>query len=350
VVYQQFFVGHPRQDIKQCPCGMIYADSGLTQADYDTMYRERSKYAQIGSESIPDDRKRLAHTVSWLSAFIKAEENPSILDFGCATGDLLTEFKAHGFGHLFGYDASPACQDSIRARGFVPVTPNGQKFDCVVLSHVLEHIYDVQMGFREIVNLVEPHGVLYVEVPDASRYSSVSPFQDFNTEHVNHFTMASLCALAGRFGLVPLHIGEKTFEVGDGITYHAIFAIFRKTPAADFHAYIKASDIRMKAIEIRLTAALKDAKDVIVWGAGQISLKLLRLACLRDREVTLIDSNQTIQGQIIAGVPVLGPDDAKRLPMQPIVIGSILNSKSIAESVSRLKLPNRVIFLTATSE
>jgi hypothetical protein len=57
-----------------------------------------------------------------------------------------------------------------------------------------------------------------------------------------------------------------------------------------------------------------------------------------------------MQGQVVGGSVVVGPEDVRKLPLQPIVIGSVLNSKSIAESVSRLKLPNRVIFLTGNTE
>ena len=37
--------------------------------------------------------------------------------------------------------------------------------------------------------LLKTNGVLYIEVPDATAYVEFlySPFQDFNTEHINHF-------------------------------------------------------------------------------------------------------------------------------------------------------------------
>ena len=38
--------------------------------------------------------------------------------------------------------------------------------------------------------LLKTDGLLYVEVPDAVAYTEYlyAPFQDFNTEHINHFS------------------------------------------------------------------------------------------------------------------------------------------------------------------
>lgn len=338
-LYQQHFVGHPYQIIKQCTCSMIYADSGLTQSDYDAMYRDKSKYAGLGGEGIPDDKRRLEHTVAWLSAFARPET--SILDYGCATGDLLLEFKAAGFAPLYGYDASPACQEAIRARGVAQVAPEGQKYGAVVLSHVLEHIYDIQAEFPRIVDLVEEDGLLYIEVPDAAKYRSISPFQEFNTEHVNHFTMATLCALAGRHNLVPLHIGEKQFEVGDHIPYSAIFAIFRKMKPVGLGDYIASSQQGMREIDKHLFAALYGIEELVIWGAGQLTVKLLALASLSGRKIRLFDSNQSIQGTKIGDIMVEAPQTCD----YPILVGSLLNAKSIEKSIRERGYTNRMIFL-----
>lgn len=346
-LHEQHFVGHPRQDIKQCSCGMIYADSGLTQSDYDAMYRERSKYAgefSTGSEW-EFGRKRLRHTVSWLSCFVKPDT--SILDYGCATGDLLNEFHASGYSHLFGYDASPACQEALRTRGMTSVDPEGQKYGCVVLSHVLEHIYDVEIEFRRIVALVDTSAIMYIEVPDAASYRAVSPYQEFNTEHVNHFTLASLCALAGRHNLVPLHIGTKQFEVGDHVPYTAIFAIFRKLAPVDLSKYVEASDRILVEINehLRVEVFGPGFEEIAIWGAGQLTLKLLNLPWVTQNpklsRVRLFDSNQSIQGTKIGNLTVEAPQ-----PCQcPILIGSILNAKSIEKSIRERGFTNKLIFL-----
>ena len=75
-------------------------------------------------------------------------------------------------------------------------------FDLVVLSHVLEHVADLGGAASALSRLVAPDGMVYVEVPDAAHYCDhlVAPFHDFNTEHINHFSLTLLDALLVRHG------------------------------------------------------------------------------------------------------------------------------------------------------
>ncbi len=45
----------------------------------------------------------------------------------------------------------------------------GVKFDCIILSHVLEHIRDLESVFENLANLTQIGSTLYLEVPDATR-------------------------------------------------------------------------------------------------------------------------------------------------------------------------------------
>ena len=75
-------------------------------------------------------------------------------------------------------------------------------FDCVCLTGVLEHLWDVDAAAQALRRLVRRDGIVYIEVPDAGRYLDpyVAPFEDFNTEHVNHFSLGTLQRLAERQG------------------------------------------------------------------------------------------------------------------------------------------------------
>ena len=47
---------------------------------------------------------------------------------------------------------------------------------------------------RSLKKLLNPNGIIYIEVPDANRYSNyyVVPFYYFDCEHINHFDINSL--------------------------------------------------------------------------------------------------------------------------------------------------------------
>ena len=48
------------------------------------------------------------------------------------------------------------------------------KFDCVVFSHVLEHVYDIPAFFTAARRLLTPGGYLYLETPDATPLRRIS--------------------------------------------------------------------------------------------------------------------------------------------------------------------------------
>ena len=83
-----------------------------------------------------------------------------------------------------------------------------------MLSHVLEHIIDVQGAVAGLRSLVKPGGLVYIEVPDAARYHDhlVAPFHDFNTEHINHFSVGTLKRLFASRGWKIVAFGSKAIS------------------------------------------------------------------------------------------------------------------------------------------
>jgi hypothetical protein len=195
---------------------------------------------------------------------------------------------------------------------------------------------------------VAPDGWLYVEVPDAARYGEclIAPFQDFNLEHINHFSAGSLRNTLATQGWHVAEEGAKTLALGDGRGYPAVFAFARPAPpvaaATDAIArdalatYTKRSAACMRRIE-PLLEALVAAGPIAVWGVGQFTMRLLG------------DSNPIHQGHTLASRPIVAPRDLGRLISAdtPIVIGSLVNLESIEASIRNLRLPNRVIRLSA---
>lgn len=347
-IHEQHFVGHLRHDIYSCPCGMVFSDSGLTQFWYDEYYRYRSKYADIGGESITEDPSRHRHTASWIQPFVHHDK--SILDIGCANGILLETLRDFGYTAAEGFDPSAACRAKCAEKGLtVNVYPRGE-YDCIVLSHVLEHIYDIQTEFPRILSLAKMGGVVYIEVPDARNYNDLSPFQDFNVEHINHFSLSSLCSLCGRHGLVPLHVGIKQFQAGDGSAYNAIFGVFRREPPLTLANYVRVSADRLEEIRVRLEERLSQYETVAVWGIGALTQKLLVLEPLKSKVRLLTDRNEVYWGKDFGRWKVASPDllaSSEGIPADvPIVVGSILNEKSILRSIEALKLPNPVVTLS----
>ena len=212
VLHAQKFIlpeGHPLANgyqVVACDkCGFVYADTQVSQKDYDMFYARFSKYesssTSTGGGGSPEDAQRLKEMARCIAGVIP-DRQARLVDIGCANGGLLKELRNLGYTRLCGIDPSPICVEAAKklcaAEGFVgtlsSLPSDVGELDGVILSHVLEHVSDLQQAVASIRRLTRPDGLVYVEVPDASRYAEclLAPFQDFNTEHINHFSACSL--------------------------------------------------------------------------------------------------------------------------------------------------------------
>lgn len=178
-------------------CGMIYGDGAFDQAMLDEYYRRFYGYGVNN----PANTERLMQDAEMLTKIVKDPRAP-ILDFGGAgdDGNSVLVDALHEMGHInsMSVDAGDPLLDG-----------------CAVIyaSHVLEHIYDLPDTMRRLVKALAPLGALIVDVPDAlgllQRWKM--PILDFNTKHLNHFTLRNLLDLGYRHGLEA--VSERRYEL-----------------------------------------------------------------------------------------------------------------------------------------
>ena len=361
----------PREyDVVACAaCGFAFADTPAPQSTYDAYYAARSKYEDravgTGGGDNPYDLRRLEDLADFLASQVAWRDRP-VLDLGCANGGLLLGLQRRGFTRLCGVDPSPGCAANVRALGFEAHVgglfsdPDGGRFGLVSLSHVLEHVRDLDAATSALRSLVDDDGLLYVETPDAAGYAAClrAPFQDFNTEHINHFTRRSLEGLLAGAGFAPVTSGEKVFEAAPNIPIPAVFTLARRVeaPAVAAPVYDRDAVDRVREYVQRSADELRRLDAVIaphlgaplqVWGTGQLLFKLLHDTCLGRARITgFLDNNPKLQGSTLRGVPVRAPSDA--VPGVPILIASTLHGAAIAASARALGLANPLILLGAT--
>lgn len=367
--------GHPltdRYDVVSCEgCGFVFADTASLQADYDRYYADSSKYSDArtstGAGAQAWDDRRLEDSARLIARHLP-DRDARVVDIGCANGGLLKWFARLGYRRLEGIDPSPACVaaasgvEHVSARVGtlfrLPFATAGA--DCVILSHVLEHVRDVRSAIALLRGVVRDHGVVYVEVPDATRYHEclVAPFQDFNVEHINHFSPTSLENALRRGGFRVDQVGRKTIEASPGVPYPAVWALARATPTVGDSAivqdeetgpaireYIEASAGHVAALDAYLDRVLAGVREVVVWGTGQTTLTLLSSTRFGGAEVAAFtDSNPLYHGRRLAGRPVVAPESVAAFGA-PILVGSLIHQRAITERIRELGLPNEVITL-----
>lgn len=267
-IYHQRFIlpeGYPfpsKYDILCCKqCGFIFANTGVSQIEYDRYYKSLSIYSSAKTQETEMkcdawQLKRFFKISDNIKKFVPSL-NANILDIGCANGELLSVLKQYyGYRNLYGIDPSKHCVKNatfkdINARvgtlfsKWVKIP----KMDLIILSHVLEHVRDLAKALIRLKSLMKPQALLYIEVPDAKRYSNFlhSPFQDINTEHINHFSKISLSNILSSCGYECLTLREKNIFSSPGSPYPAIWCI---ATVSDIQKWKKDVNLRNDFIRI----------------------------------------------------------------------------------------------------
>lgn len=354
-------------------CGAAFADTLVTQRRYDHLYAEKSRYAAGPAAHASDNERDFARFRQMAAEIGRRvpDKSARIVDVGCANGQMLAALGALGFTRLTGVDPSAACVQQAAAipgvsayvGSLTQMPAEEEPYDVVILSHVLEHVRDVKEALGCLSQFLRPEALVYVEVPDASRYVDFawSPFQDFNTEHINHFSLVSLGNLLRQCGLRPVHGAAKEILSAPGMPYPAIY-IFAKAGTAvpatvekdvtlpeRLLAYVRVSAELMNRIDAHLRENLRNGAPVIVWGTGELTAKLLVDTALAHADIVrFVDSNPVNQGRLLRGVPVVAPSEL-RSGDEIIVVASILHHEAIVRAVRALGLRNPVLRLTSAA-
>jgi hypothetical protein len=172
-------------------------------------------------------------------------------------------------------------------------------------------------------------GLVYAEVPNASQYTEflVSPFLDFNTEHINHFSVGTLKRLFASRGWNVTSFGTKTIASSPTTRYPAAWLVAEMAKPNEAIAevqadralrmalarYVTASHSLLSRVIARCEELRIASKEIIVWGTGQTTAILLAETPLGGARIrAFTDSNPMHYGRTISGAPVVPPTRCAR--------------------------------------
>jgi len=159
----------------------------------------------------------LRKKVRQVSQFV-AKEN-LLLDVGAGTGEFLKAAIAQGWNAI-GVEPNPNARKGALQKG-VPLEESinvlsVKKFDAITLWHVLEHMPDPQSAFKELSDVLEEEGTLFIAVPnyksfDAKFYGKYWAAYDV-PRHLWHFSRASIHSLCQNNNLRVVKIKPMIFD------------------------------------------------------------------------------------------------------------------------------------------
>jgi hypothetical protein len=269
-------------------CSFYYTKSKSIESDYYNYYLTQNNYSLENCRwttlCTDKDRQTYDFLLKNLDSSVK-----SILDYGsggCGLSKLLTSNYT-----VSTYDVGNDL-------------PKGNS-DCLILSHVLEHIYNPVEFIRMINSYVRDDGFIYIEIPNANGYEKMKGFgslQEINIEHINFFSPYSLSKTMIQCGYTPVLLTQGSFIMLDN-EYQAIRAIFQKNKnTTSVEKYINEGVIQIENIK----RSLPDLKGrVFVYGCGQFLYKIISYLQEKYTIQAIIDDNPNFKNKTLNTLNIL---------------------------------------------
>tara|TARA_B100000925_G_C21966076_1_gene455636 strand:+ start:292 stop:1353 length:1062 start_codon:yes stop_codon:yes gene_type:complete len=196
------------------PTGLCKSCGNLQQAEY---YKDdvlidfytnyyRDIYDNHNPEYLFNHQNFRSKTVyKFVESFLKSSDN--ILEIGCGCGGIINRFHINGYNSI-GLDYNEEYLNYGRQKGLdlrhgsIEVLNENDKFDLIILSHVLEHIVDPKKFMREVSNFLTEDGLIYIEVPsnesldEAYNSDWLMYFQNAHTIHFNTQSFKNFCNIS----------------------------------------------------------------------------------------------------------------------------------------------------------
>ncbi len=199
-----------------CTNGITFPS--IAQNELNKIYSETYLYP-IHLLALGEKKYRARAMAKYIRDLSPSATHRTVLEVGCMFGYLLQElkdeYKVKGID--IGEDAIRYCKEQgldVRDTSIENfISSSDEKFDLIVISHVLEHLVQPGQVLMQLRKHLNPGGKIYILVPN---YKSITAnfFRRYwgwwqVPVHVNHFNVKSLTLLAENSGYKSQHIRLK---------------------------------------------------------------------------------------------------------------------------------------------
>jgi len=199
-------------------CNFIFLNPRPEPSYYKNLYDPLSQYEYLvdGVKYIEKEDDFIAAYDHWLQDIERKILKGKLLEIGSAVGYFLEAAKRRGWD-VYGVEISSGgvryCKEHFGIDVFCGELkeagiPSGY-FDCIVMLHTLEHVYNPMELLSECCRVMRPGGLMVIEVPYLKSVNDKnSPMLNDLPAHLNFFTAECLLELLKRCGFVCLEVAK----------------------------------------------------------------------------------------------------------------------------------------------
>jgi 2-polyprenyl-3-methyl-5-hydroxy-6-metoxy-1,4-benzoquinol methylase len=351
-------------------CGFVFASPIIEESAILSYYEKMSNYEYTESAGIRpiEEVRQIERQIKFALSHFSSNFTGSALDVGCSIALGLSLLKNIGW-NVLGLDPSERCIRISKnmfgvqvIKGFfsLELFQDKNPFDLIILSHVIEHVISPNEMLKEIRELLDDNGVIYIEVPNLMKNIGLRGY--FTFEHVKFFTLQTLTNLAVRNGFAVDRIQE--FDNGKDIyPYYPVIALTLKKSKVKIplinerneaikiiEKYKLTTRDLLNKLDIKIIKILSHIKKgrLAIWGAGIHTSQLLSESVLNKESIYCIfDNDPKKAGLMISGIEI------KTLPsniedvvknIDGILISSLSSEDAIYRKIKFLENHNIAVF------
>jgi SAM-dependent methyltransferase len=334
-------------------CGMIIQSTTPTIKEVINYYENAATYSNPGREGKPSTNKTNAVNRQLDCIYKDIKDPKKVFQVGCSDGYTLSEFLARGVLQVSGID--PGSESSKVAKSLYGIDTivgtledtiigvDNTNCDLVVLTHVLEHLFDPIEALKKCRTLLNNTGWLLIEVPLFENVSKM-PNGIFTLEHLNYFTEGTIVQAVTDAGYDVIRI-EKDFDSDE---YPVITINCR---IKDQVTQIKSNDFQLnkKALEeylliertqwkecfTKISMNIQKGATVYIYGAGIHTSQLIANTEIESYLdiAGILDSSSTKWGIDFGKYKCVDPSNADYKKIETIVISSKSSENEIYKAL-----------------
>ena len=276
----------------------------------------------------------------------------SVIQFGSSDGYTLSRFSDAGSSRVLGVEPGQKAREyALKTYGVVCQSGTvddyqvDDRFELIVLTHILEHLYNPLDFLLRVQKNITDGGALLIEVPLWERLDKQGKGV-LTFEHVNYFSEDALFWMLRDAGFEPI-FSSKLFQSG----WYPVITVVAKASGVEYEtrnsyrdsralleAFLRREKKFWRWAEKKILSKLNQHSGSYIYGAGIHTSQMLSNTSLR-ANVDLsgvIDSSPTKWGKEIADLKVQQPAVLDQLPSNTnIIISSAASEAYIVEAIMK---------------